>query len=86
MNNTAIIIFRIPSRQFHADVEVPLDITANELVTALNQAYALNIDISDVKKCYLKSENPIALIKGNNTLAEFGIRNGTVVYCTGNME
>lgn len=77
--NKAIIIFNILKRGTSVDLEVPLDITANDLVIALNTAYGLNIDTSDVKNCYLKAEKPIALLKGNKTLAEFGVRNGTEI-------
>ena len=55
---TAVIIFNIIQRAFSADLEVPLEITANELVLALNTAYDLGIDTTDIKNCYLKSENP----------------------------
>ncbi len=79
---TAIVVFRIVKRKFSADLEIPLNITANELVVALNTAYALGIDTSDIKNCYLKAENPIALLKGNKTLAEFGLRNGSVINYT----
>ena len=79
---TAIIIFNIIKRNFTVDLEVPLDISANDLVNALNTAYELNIDTSDIKNCYLKAENPIALLKGNKTLAEFGLRNGSVINFT----
>ena len=65
---TAVIIFNIIQRAFSADLEVPLEITANELVLALNTAYDLGIDTTDIKNCYLKSENPIALLRGNKTL------------------
>ena len=78
----AIVIFRIPKREFTVDLEVPLFISANELVTALNTAYDLQIDMSDVKNCYLKAENPIALLRGNKTLAEYGIRNGSIINYT----
>ena len=57
-------------------------ISANDLVNALNTAYELGIDTSDIKNCYLKAENPIALLKGNKTLAEFGLRNGSVINFT----
>lgn len=80
--NTAIIIFNIIKRNFTVDLEVPLDISANDLVIALNTAYELNIDTSDIKNCYLKAENPIALLKGNKTLAEFGLHNGSVINFT----
>ena len=79
---TAVIIFNIIQREFSADMEVPLEITANELVLALNTAYDLGIDTTDIKNCYLKSENPIALLRGNKTLKEFGIRNGSIVNFT----
>ena len=80
--DTAIIIFNIVKRNFTADLEVPLDISANELVVALNSAYQLGIDVTNIKDCFLKAENPIALLKGNKTLAEFGIRNGSIINFT----
>lgn len=82
MENRAIVIFKIQKRGVQVDLELPLDITANELVTALNSAYQLGIDVSDMKNCYLKAEKPIALLRGNKPLSQFGIRNGTVIYYT----
>lgn len=82
MNNKAIIIFNITKRNFSVDLEIPLDISANDLVIALNSAYNLGIDTSDVKNCYLKAENPIALLKGNKLLSDYGIRNATVINFT----
>ncbi len=78
----AIVIFQISNRAFSTDLVVPLNISANELVLALNSAYKLEMDTSNVKNCFLKAENPIALLKGNKTLADFGIRNGSVIYYT----
>lgn len=82
MDNKAIIIFNITKRNFSVDLEIPLDISANDLVIALNSAYDLGIDTSDVKNCYLKAENPIALLKGNKLLSDYGIRNATVINFT----
>lgn len=79
---TAIIILNIKKRNVCVDVEVPLSISANELVIALNSGYDLGIDTTNIKNCYLKAENPIVLLKGNRTLAEFGIRNGSVINYT----
>lgn len=81
-NNTALVIFKITKRNVSVDLELPLSISANDLVTSLNTAYELGIDTSDVQQCYLKAENPIALLKGNKLLSEFGIRNGSVIYYT----
>ena len=66
---TAIIIFHIHKEHRTVDLEVPLDLTAKELAAALNEAYG----------CYLKAQNPIMLLKGNRTLKEFGVRNGTII-------
>ena len=76
-NEKAIVILNLFRRNEAIDLEIPLDISAYDLVTALNEAYQLNIDISDIKNCFLRAENPIALLHGNKTLAEFGVRNGT---------
>jgi uncharacterized ubiquitin-like protein YukD len=81
-NNTAVVVFVIHKRNLSVDLEIPLNISANELVIALNTAYELGIDTSNIKNCYLQAENPIALLKGNKTLAEFGIRHGSVINYT----
>ena len=82
MKNTVTIILRIHKRKKEIDLEVPMSISANDLLIALNQAYDLNIKVEDVKNCYLKIENPIGFIKGNKTLSELGIRNGTIINIT----
>ncbi len=79
---SAIIIFENDKSNTTVDIEVPLDITANELVYGLNAAYELGIDLTDIKKCYLKAENPIVLLKGNKTLKQCGIRNGSIIKYT----
>ena len=78
----AIIVFNNGKRNTTVDIEVPLDITATELVIGLNIAYNLGIDTSNIKNCYLKAEHPIALLRGNKTLAQYGIRNGSVIFYT----
>ena len=80
--DVAVIIFNIIRRNASYDLEVPLDISANDLVNALNTAFNLNINTSDFKNCYLKAEKPIALLRGNKTLAEYGLRNGSVINFT----
>ncbi|MDY4442985.1 MAG: EsaB/YukD family protein [Butyricicoccus sp.] len=82
MKDSAVIIFsrRGKNKETAIDLEVPLDISANELVVALTNAYQLNIDTEDIKQCYLRCERPIALLRGDRTLREFGIRNGTIIH------
>ena len=81
-NDTAIVVLMLLKRKISVDLEIPLYITANDFVVALNSAYELNIDTTDIKNCYLKAENPIALLRGNKTLAEFGIRDGSIILFT----
>lgn len=82
MEKTATIIFKMWKRGEEHDIEVPLNITANELFVALNSAYHLGKDASDVTTNYLKAENPIALLRGNRSLEEYGIRNGSIIHYT----
>ena len=79
---TAIIVLNLTKKYITADIEVPLNISANEFVVALNSAYDLGIDTTNIKNCYLKAENPIALLRGNKSLMEFGLRNGSVINYT----
>lgn len=82
MKDTAIIIVKIKSRNAIKDIEVPLDITANELVIGLNSAYDLGININDIRNCYLKMENPIALMHGNKKLRDYGMHDCSVINIT----
>lgn len=78
-NDKIIVVLYKHSSNEKIDVEVPLDITANELIISLNEGFALGMDTSDISKCFLRTENPIALLKGNRTLAEYELRNGTII-------
>lgn len=78
---TVVIRFYMKKKNKTVDLDIPLNITANDLVAALNTAYDLGIDTVNIKNCYLVSENPIALLKGTKTLAEYGIHDGTKVSC-----
>ena len=80
MDEKIIVNFNIIERNFSVDIEIPLDITARELVIGLNAAYELGINTTDAKVCYLKAENPIALLRGNKLLSEYGLRNGSTIY------
>ncbi len=80
--DVAILLLKMEKRGKTVELEVPLYITANDLVIAINEAYHLGIDVTDMRKCYLKSEKPIALLKGNKTLEEFGLRNGSIINYT----
>ena len=78
-NGTIVITIKFLKQNREEDVEVPVHITANELIIGLNEAYRLGIDTNDVLKSFLRAENPIVLLRGNRTLAECGLRNGSMI-------
>lgn len=78
MADKAIIMFCANGNQ-SVDLEVPLNITAIELIQALNSAYSLGVAQDKLGESYLKCENPIALLRGNKTLEEMGIHNGSKI-------
>ncbi len=77
------VVFIMTERKEEREIEIPLFLTANELILALSKAYGLDMDLSHISSCCLMAENPIALLKGSKTLEAFGLRNGTVIYFTG---
>lgn len=81
-NERITAILHIHKKHMMIDVDIPLDITVNELIIGLNQGFQLGMDTGDMSKCYLKTENPIALLKGNKCIAEYGLRNGTTINIT----
>lgn len=81
MEETAVVVFENENIGMSVDIEVPLHISANDLIMALNDVYALDIEPDDIFNCYLVAENPIAFLRGNKTLQEFGIHNATrIIY------
>ncbi len=79
--NKAIITVNMVKTGNSHDLEVPLDISANELCEALFQKY-LPQQYGDMQQYYLKAERPIALLRGERTLREYGIRNGSIITIT----
>lgn len=77
-----IVVLHLHKENKKLDLEVPLDISANDLITAVNKSFNIGINTEEITECYLKTENPIALLKGNKTLREYKIRNGTVINVT----
>ena len=64
------------------DIDVPLDINAAELLQGISQAFNLGMETEDSANCYVKTENPIALLHGRKTLREYGIMNGSIINFT----
>lgn len=66
--------------QSRVDLEVDPEITAIELFTGLNNALGWGNDLQNSSCCYLSCENPIALLRGDHTLQEFGVRNASTIH------
>ena len=81
MREKVIVTFCSAEKNIKADIEVPTDITTMDLLKALNFAFDLEIDTSDIKQCYIKVENPIALMRGNRLVSDYKIRNGSILFC-----
>jgi uncharacterized ubiquitin-like protein YukD len=79
MKERVVIVFDMNNSREKYDLDVPMDITANDLIIALNETFSLGINVSKIQSCYLKANNPIVLLKGNRTLREFGVIDGTIV-------
>ena len=78
-DDKVIVILHIKRLSKKYDVEVPLYITANDMIKRLNTAFNLGINTENINECFLRCENPIVLLKGNKTLREFNLRNGTLI-------
>lgn len=74
-----VVVFNDLDSKQQTDLDIPLDISANELIIGLNEVFKLGINTGDLLHCHLKAENPIALLRGNKLLSEYRLRNGTVI-------
>lgn len=79
MREKMILMFENRQKGERFDIEVPCDLTAAELVNGLNEGLSLGLDMTDITQCYLKAENPRMLLKGDRTLEEFGMHDGSRV-------
>lgn len=52
MEEKVVVEFINDMKQTHVDLEIPLEITANDLVLALNEAYGLEMDTENIFSCF----------------------------------
>lgn len=58
------------------DVEIPVDISADSLISALHEALCLPGDCPS----YIRCENPIAMLQGSAPVSYFGLRDGSILF------
>ena len=77
----ANVIFNNKVDGYQKEIRIPLEVSCRTLVTVLNDALGLGINVDSDSDCYLISENPIAMLKGNGEVEAHGIRNGSeIIY------
>lgn len=81
-SGTIIAVLMLHRDGKQVDIELPLDITANDLILGLNGGFRLDMDTGEIANCHLKAENPFALLKGNRTLEQFGLHDGSIIHIT----
>lgn len=79
MSDSIIVEFERMRTNERFDMEIPKDITANDLVKALNIGLSLGINMDDVSQCYLMADNPLSLLRGETTIEEYGLYDGSKV-------
>lgn len=81
MDEKIIVIFSVPEINMECDIEIPTNISANELIYGLNKGFNLGIRLNDPEDCYLRSENPTALLRGDTTIEEYHLYRGSkIIY------
>ncbi len=80
MKETAVCILKSGGSRAPTDLEVPLDLPADELIRALGEMFCQGPGSCGPGNGFVRCENPIALLHGSRTLREWGVRDGTIVY------
>lgn len=75
--NRAIVHLTAEEPEIQEDLILPLDVPAEDLIRGLNEAFHLGLAPEDLKRTFLKAEDPLALVRGSRTLSWYGIRNGS---------
>lgn len=80
MSENIIVIFKRSKEAEEIDIEIPKNLTANELIYGLNESFKLGINMDKPAECYLRAKEPIALIRGEKTMEELGLRDGSIIF------
>ena len=74
-----IVLFANENTGEEFDIEIPLDITANELIYGLNKGLNLGIKMNEPTECFFRAENPIALLRGDTRLEDYNLHQGSKI-------
>ena len=79
MSEKIVAILEIGHEGKYADIEIPLDITANQLIEILNSVYFLEKEKEAGGISGFYCQRPAVFLKGDRKLSEFGLRNGVLL-------
>ena len=80
MKKTAICILHPGGSSDPLDLEIPLNLPAEELIGALRRTFLPELREGEPESGFLRCENPIALLHGRRKLKDWGVRDGTILY------
>lgn len=72
----ATIVAVICDQGGSTDVEIPLDLTVNQLIAALHKS----LRRSGPCPVAMRSENPVAFLMGDRPLSAYGLHQGSHLY------
>ena len=62
------------------DLDLPCEMTVEELLEGLNEKLDWKMKAEEIERAYLRSENPVAFLKGNHSLEEYPLRDGSTLF------
>lgn len=74
MSDTIVIRLKSKKGSFEKDIAVDINITGEELIQGLNEAYGFHLE-------NLVMFNPPGCIQGSRPLGEYGIHNASIIFC-----
>ncbi|SMC29011.1 WXG100 protein secretion system (Wss), protein YukD [Clostridium acidisoli DSM 12555] len=75
----AIVTVGVDGTSIERDLEIPIDISVKEICAVLSKALNLEENKINITGYYLKAENPICFLKGNDILKKFNVSDGTKI-------
>ncbi|QLY81486.1 EsaB/YukD family protein [Clostridium intestinale] len=75
----AIVTVGVEGTNMEYDLEIPIDVSVKEICAALTKALKLDEKNISISGYYMKTENPICFLKGNDNLKKFSISTGTKI-------
>jgi uncharacterized ubiquitin-like protein YukD len=75
----AIVTVTVEGTKLECDLEIPIDVSVKEICAALTKALKLEEKNINISGYYMKTENPIGFLKGNDNLKKFNVSTGSKI-------